>query len=135
MKCIDATKTGDATSSAQLWSAPLDRHVMTTPAIRDGLVFIADTRGLHCLDAETGAEFWKQDLRGEVWASPLVADGKVFIGTRKGDFWIFAAGNELKVLAHIQGKSPISATATAANGALYVATQNQLIKLRAATPQ
>ena len=135
MKCIDAIKTGDATSSAQLWSAPLERHVMTTPAIRDGLLFIADTRALHCLDAETGAEFWKQDLRGEVWASPLVADGKVFIGTRKGDFWIFAAGKELKILAEIAGKSPISATATAANGALYVATQNQLIKLRANAPQ
>ena len=131
MKCIDATKAGDATSSAQVWSAPLDRHVMTTPAIRDGLLYIADTRGLHCLDAESGAEFWKQDLRGEVWASPMLADGKIFIGTRKGDFWIFAAGKELKVLAHIEGKSPISATATAANGALYVTTQNQLIKLRA----
>ena len=83
------------------------------------------------LDAETGAEYWKQDLRGEVWASQLVADGKVFIGTRKGDFWIFAAGKELKILAEIAGKSGYSATATAANSALYIATQNQLIKLRA----
>ncbi len=131
LKCIDATKTDDVTTTAQLWSAPLDRHVMTTAAIRDGLVYIADTRNLRCLDAETGAEYWKQDLRGEVWASPMVADGKVFIGTRKGDFWIFAAGKELKILANIPGKSPISATATAANGALYVTTQNQLIKVRA----
>ena len=131
MKCIDATMTGDVTSKAEIWSTPLDHHVMTTPAIKDGLLFIADTRNLHCLNVDTGKEYWQQDLGGEIWASPMLADGKVFIGTRKGDYWIFEANTERKILSHLTGKSGYSATATAANGALYLATQKQLLKLRA----
>jgi outer membrane protein assembly factor BamB len=130
LKCIDATKTGDATSSAELWSAPMDHHVMSTAAVRDGLVFIADTRALRCIDAEKGTEFWKHDLRGEVWASPMIADGRVYIGTRKGDFFIFAASREKQLLADIPGKSPISGTVTAANGTLFLNTQSRIYALR-----
>src|SRR6185369_1797935 len=112
-------------------SCPLDRHTMSTPALSDGLVFIADTgRTVHCIDAETGKPYWEHETRGEFWASPLVADGKVYIGTRKGDFWIFAATREKKVLGTYDFKKPISATATAANGVVYVATMNELLALR-----
>jgi outer membrane protein assembly factor BamB len=100
---------------------------MSTPAVERGLVFIADTgRKVHCLDAETGQAFWTHDANGEFWASPLVADDKVYIGSRKGDFWIFAASKEKKVLGSIELKKPISATATVANGVLYVATMTDL---------
>src|SRR5205814_970610 len=55
LKCIDATKTGDITTTGLLWSYPLQKHVLSTPAIQDGLVFIADCgRMFHCLDAQSG---------------------------------------------------------------------------------
>ncbi len=131
LKCIDATRKGDVSGTAEVWSAPLDRHVMSTPAIADGLVFIADSmRKVHCIDAETGKEYWSQETKGEFWASPLVADGKVYIGTRKGDFWVFAASKEKQVLATVDFKKGISATATAANGTLFVATMTDLYALR-----
>ena len=124
LKCLDAA------TGKELWSNPLNKHVMTTPAVKDGLVFIADTRNLHCVDAKTGEGLWTQELGGEIWASPLLADGKVYIGSRKGDFWIFAAGREKKVLSTIDLRSPVSATATAAGGVLYVATMKQLFAIR-----
>jgi outer membrane protein assembly factor BamB len=131
LKCIDPTRTGDVTGTAEVWSAPLDRHVMSTPAIHDGLAFVADAgRKIHCIDAETGREYWSQETRGDFWASPLVADGKVYIGTRRGDFWILAASKEKKVLSMVDFKKPISGTATAANGMLFVATMNNLYALR-----
>ena len=65
-----------------------------------------------------------------MWASPLVADGKVYIGTRSGDFWVLAAGREKRVLSSIELGSPISATATAANGVLYVSTMSRLYALQ-----
>ena len=127
LKCIDATKSGDVTKSAEVWSFKLDKHVMSTPAIHEGLVFIADIgRKLYCLDVATGKPYWEQEMKGDPWASPLVADGKVYIGTRKGDFWIFAAQKEKQVLANVEFGSPISATPTAANGVLYVATMSRL---------
>ncbi len=128
LKCVDITKPAD--SASELWSRPLEKHTMSTPAVSEGLVFVTDTaRKLHCLDAETGAEYWTQEMKGEFWASPLVADGKVFVGTRKGDFWILAASKEKRVLSTIELKEPISATATVANGVVYVGTMSRLIAI------
>ena len=106
---------------------PVNRHSMSTPAVQDGLAYVADSmRVLHCVDTATGTALWTHELSGEVWASALVADGKVFIGTRRGDFWVFAAGREKRVLGSIQLDGPISATAVAANRTLYVATMKRL---------
>jgi outer membrane protein assembly factor BamB len=131
LKCIDATKSGDITTNGLVWSYPLERHVLSTPAIQDGLLFIADCgRKVHCVALETGQAHWTHDIEGEVWASPLVADGKVFLGTRKGEFLVFAAAREKKLLSALDLGSPISATATAANGVLYVATMKELFAIR-----
>jgi outer membrane protein assembly factor BamB len=127
LKCIDATKTGDITTNGLVWSYPLEKHVMSTPAIYDGMVFIADCgRTFHCVDAQTGKPLWTHEIRGEAWASPYVADGKVYLGTRSDDFYVFAASKEKRLLAELQLGDPISATTTAANGVLYVATMRQL---------
>jgi outer membrane protein assembly factor BamB len=130
LKCVDLVKS-DVESSTEMWSYRLERHVMSTPAVHGGLVFIADTgRKVHCVDADTGQPFWTHDANGEFWASPLVADDKVYIGSRKGDFWVFAASKEKKVLGSIELKKPISATATVANGVLYVATMTDLYAIQ-----
>src|ERR1041385_450473 len=132
LKCIDATRAGDITTNGLIWSYPLQKHVMSTPAIDNGMVFIADCgRTFHCLDAETGKPYWTEEIKGDVGASPLGADGKVYLGTRSGNFYVFAAGKEKKVLAAVEFGNPISATTTAANGVLYVATMTRLYALQA----
>jgi len=50
----------------------------------------------------------------------------VYLGTRSGQFLIFNATREKKLLSTQQLGSPISATATAANGVLYIATMKEL---------
>jgi outer membrane protein assembly factor BamB len=131
LKCLDATRTSDITTNGLVWSCPLQKHVLSTPAIYSGLVFIADCGGaFHCVDAETGKPCWTHEIKGEAWASPLVADGKVYLGTRSGTFYVFAASREKKVLSTLDLSRPISSTATAANGVLYVATMNRLYAVR-----
>jgi hypothetical protein len=84
----------------QIWSYPLEKHVLSTPAIRNGLVFIADCgRKFHCVDSETGKAHWTHEIKGEVWASALVADGKVYLGTRSGNFYVFAAALQKELIA------------------------------------
>ena len=127
LKCVNPDGSGDITQSGLQWTYPVNRHSMSTPAVQDGLAYVADSmRVLHCVDTATGTALWTHELSGEVWASALVADGKVFIGTRRGDFWVFAAGREKRVLGSIQLDGPISATAVAANRTLYVATMKRL---------
>lgn len=132
LKCIDATRTGNITTNGLVWSYPLEKHVMTTAAVSDGLVYLADCgRTLHCVDAKTGQRVWTHEIKGEVWASPYVADGKVYLGTRSGDFYVLTASREKQVLAELQLGNPISATTTAANGVLYVATMTDLFAVKA----
>jgi outer membrane protein assembly factor BamB len=127
LKCIEATRSGDVTTNGLIWSYQLEKHVMGTPAVVDGLVFIADCgHKFHCVDAETGKAYWTHEINGEAWASPLAADGKVYIGTRAGSFYVFEAGREKKLLSSCELGQPISSTAAAANGVLYVATMNKL---------
>jgi outer membrane protein assembly factor BamB len=127
LKCIDASKEGDVTRSAEIWSYPMESHCIGTPAVIDGLVYIGDAaRTVHCIDAATGKAVWTHKIGGEMWASPLVADGKVYIGARKGDFWILSAGREKRVLCETELGAPISATAAAANGVVFVSTMKEI---------
>ena len=129
LKCIDAAK------GTEVWSYPLKRHVLATPAVRDGLAYITDSSGLvHCVDAATGKACWTQQAKGDFWASPLVADGKVYVATRRGEVLVFAAARELKVLSRVDFGEPISATPVAANGTLYIATMSRLYAIRKVEP-
>jgi outer membrane protein assembly factor BamB len=131
LKCIDATKTGDTTTNGLVWAFPLQKHVLSTPTIHNGLVFIADCgRAFYCVDAATGRPVWEHEITGEAWATPLVADGKIYLGTRSGAFYVFAAAREKRVLSTIEMGDPISATVTAANGVLYLATMTRLYAIR-----
>ena len=132
LQCIDPRGTGDLTGKNLIWSTPLGYHVMASAAVVGDLVFIADiSRFIYCLNAKTGEIHWKHEAKGEFWASPYVADGKMYIGSRRGDFWIFEASKEKKLLAQLDLGAPISATAVAANGTLYVATMFDLFAVEA----
>ena len=131
LRCIDpATPGDDITLKGLVWSCPLNKHTMSTAAIAGGFVYATDTEGtVHCTELATGKTVWTHAMNGTFWASPLVADGKVYLGTRKGNFAILAAGREKKVWCNLELKSPISSTATAANGVVYVATMKELMAL------
>lgn len=130
LKAIDVSGRGDITRSGHVWSVKLERHVMSTPAVHEGLVYMADARRrVYCVDEQDGEVQWTHEARGDFWASPYVADGKVYIGTRRGDFWILRAGREKKILDQVDFHVPISATAVAANGTLYLATMTHLYAL------
>jgi hypothetical protein len=133
LKCVDVTGTGDITKTGERWSYPLEQHTVSTAAVADGLVFVSDTsKNVHCVDAATGKPFWTHGCNGLFWASPYVADGKVYIGSRAGDFWVFAAAREKRVLFETKFPTKISATVTAANGVLYIATMTHLYAIAGA---
>lgn len=125
--CIDARGTGDVTRTATVWTYDGLGSSVSTPAIADGLVYVADYFGrMHCLDAETGAVVWIHPIDRPVWGSPLAADGKVYLGTGRETLWVFRAGRQLEVLHRIRFSDAIHATPTAANGTLFIATGRHL---------
>src|SRR5260370_40218151 len=132
MYCIDATKRGDITTTGMVWQYDKIRRSISTPAIKDGVVYEADFSGfLHALDAKTGQVYWTHDLFAAVWGSTLVADGKVYVGDEDGDVVILQTGKQKKVLATMNMGSAVYATPVPAHGALFLNNRNQLFALAA----
>ena len=128
---IDPTGQGDVTKSAKIWSYPLQQHCCTTPAVHDGLVFVADSdKTLHCVDQQSGEVYWTANLGRECWGSPLVADGKVYIGARNGKLWVFGASKNKQEIGMIRLKGQISATPAASDGTLYINTLDWLYAIQ-----
>ena len=129
---IDATRRGDITLSGRVWRFASIRRTVSTAAVADGLVYIADFSGfLHCLDANTGAEIWMHDLFAAVWGSPLVADGKVYIADEDGDVTVLAHGREKKVLAQTNMGGAVYGTITPAHRTIFLNTQSRLFAIAA----
>ena len=121
LKCIDAT------NGEEIWSAELEEHSASTPAISKGLVYVTDCgKNLHCIDAENGNSYWKHKLKMDSWSSALIADNKVYVGSRGSDFWILEEGKNLNVLDSKRLDSPIHSSPVAANSVLYISTMNKL---------
>jgi outer membrane protein assembly factor BamB len=131
LTCIDATKTGDITQTGKIWSYDkIHRSISTVSITPDGLLFVGDFSGyVHCLDAETGKLYWTHDMKAHMWGSTLVADGKVYLGDEDGDFVVFAASKEKKIISTTNLGAAIYSTPVVANGAIYVGTQTHLYAL------
>ncbi len=133
---IDASKTGDVTERAVVWHVGGEEfgRTMSTVAIHDGLLYIADLSGfVYCFDAKTGKLHWKYDTFAAIWGSPFFADGKVYIGDEDGDIAVLAAGKgkdgETELLYEVNMGAAIYTTPVVHNGVMYVVTRNRLFAL------
>jgi outer membrane protein assembly factor BamB len=127
---IDGTKRGDITQSGKVWQFDKIRRSISTAAVADGLVYVADFSGyLHCLDARTGQEYWTHDVLAAVWSSPFVLDGRVYLGDEDGDVVVLQHGKELKVLHEMNMGSAVYGTVVPANGTLFINNRSQLFAL------
>jgi len=127
---IDATKRGDITQTGRLWHFDKIRRSISTAAVADGLVYIADFSGyLHCLDAKTGELYWTHDVLAAVWGSPFIADGRVYLGDEDGDVIVMAHGKEKKVLAEMNMGSAVYATIVPAQGTIFLNNRSQLFAI------
>jgi outer membrane protein assembly factor BamB len=133
ISCIDGSKSGDVTESGKVWQyAELPRS-LSTAAVADGLVFIADFAGtVHCLDERTGKPHWTFDTESRVWGSTLVAAGHAYLGNENGLLVVLKAAKEKQKepVAEIDFQAPLYSTPVVANGVMYVATDKFLYALR-----
>jgi len=124
---IDATKRGDITQSGMLWHFDKIRRSVSTAAIKDGLLYIADFSGfLHCLDLKTGKPYWTHDMFAAIWGSPILIGDKVYLGDEDGDVAVIEHGKMFKLVSEINMGSSVYATPVPANGKLFIMNRNQL---------
>ncbi|MBX9679706.1 MAG: PQQ-binding-like beta-propeller repeat protein [Gemmataceae bacterium] len=102
-------------------------RTMSTCALHEGLCYAADLGGtLFCLDADTGKLHWSHETGGMTWSSPYFVDGKVYFGNDDNILYVFEHGKAKKLISENDMESRVRATPVAANGALFVMTENKL---------
>jgi outer membrane protein assembly factor BamB len=127
---IDATKRGDITESGRIWHFDKIRRSISTAAIKDGLIYLADFSGfLHCLDLKTGKPYWTHDMFAAIWGSPMLIGDKVYLGDEDGDIAVIEHGKTFKLVSEQNMGSSVYATVVPANGTLFVMNRNQLYAL------
>jgi outer membrane protein assembly factor BamB len=132
LRCIDARKRGDLTSTGVLW-AVLGEEIsgtLATATVHDGLVYLPDLSGVvHCFELESGKRAWKHDLLANVWGSAVVADGRLYLRSGDGEVVTMALGREAKVLGKSVLPDIVHGVVVPANGILYVAGKTKLYAL------
>jgi outer membrane protein assembly factor BamB len=127
---IDATKRGDITESGRIWHFDKIRRSISTAAIKDGLIYLADFSGfLHCLDLKTGQPYWTHDMFAAIWGSPMLIGDKVYLGDEDGDIAVVEHGKTFKLVSEQNMGSSVYATPVPANGTLFIMNRNQLYAL------
>jgi outer membrane protein assembly factor BamB len=154
--CLDITRKGDVSlknydaksaankDSALVWAfggaieprpekgrSILMGSTISTAAVHDGLVYIAEERGyFHCLDAKTGQRHWYHEFTSNIWGSAYYVDGKVYVGVEDGDVAVFEHGKTKKLLATNSMEDHLHSTPVVAGGVLYITTFAKLYALR-----
>ncbi len=104
-------------------------RTMSTAAIHEDICYITDLNGiLHVLDANKGTPLWEHDTESDIWGSPYYADGKVYLGTDDA-MWVFQHGAKKQAPLDFNMGGRVRATPVAANGVLYVMTENKLFAI------
>jgi outer membrane protein assembly factor BamB len=123
---------GDVTDTHVAWqtrkAAP---HTPSPLLVGDELYMVADAGIASCLDAATGRVHWQRRIGGTYSASPVFAGGKVYFQSEQGTGVVLTAGKQFKLLARNALGERTLASYAAADGALFIRTEEYLYRIQA----
>ena len=73
----------DSATGSQRWSIPL-KPTDSSPAVANGLVYIAAGARIYAFDAAKGTRRWMRPLEAVAMSSPVVTSGSVYVGDEAG---------------------------------------------------
>ena len=103
------------------WQAEEYLPEAASPAVSDGLLFIATSYGMFvCYDAKTGQKQWEKEFGQGFYGSPMIAEGKVYVMEKSGTMHIFKVDRTLTSLGDpVLGEKSV-VTPAFADGAIYL---------------
>ncbi len=129
---IDATKRGDITTTGLLWHFDKIRRSISTAAIKDGLIYLADFSGfLHCLDLKTGKPVLDaRHVRGDLGLADDRSTTRSTSATKTATSRCSSTAETFKLVSEQNMGSSVYATAVPANGTLFIMNRNQLYAIQ-----
>lgn len=129
---ITALRTiADADAPEQVWRA---KSVPSTasPIFYNGRIYVLTRAGVVCIDPQNGEEIWTLRVAGPFSSTPLASNGHLYLFNEKGIGYVVRAGEtEGEQISENDLKETILCTPSAANGALYVRSDEHLWKIAA----
>ncbi len=126
---LDATLSGDITSSGELWRVKEWYVGKSSPIVVDGRIYACEDSGaLIVADLETGELIQELKLRGPMRSSPVYADGKIYLCTENGVWWTLKpteSGVEKVYSARLRSTGS-SGTMAVSHGRLYIPLNDAL---------
>lgn len=128
---IDDKMNGDITQTHTLWDREKRNASESCPVLANGLLF-QTTRGgiVTCMNPKTGTDVWEDRFPGQHLPSPIAVGDRLYFCNDRGDVHVIKAADKFEILAKNQLADPMTASPAVADGALYIRTQKQLIKIQ-----
>ena len=131
---IDATGTGDVTSTHEKWRINELAVGFPSPLIKDGQLFVIDnSANLVAIDAADGVSLWTHSIGTVGKSSPVWADGKLYVTEVNGNVHILEPGSSGVTVLDSEklevadgGYAEIYGSFAPAYGRLYVSTASGL---------
>lgn len=133
---VKAGASGQLDDSALAWKSEgrdLSSDV-STPLFYQGRFYVlnSDRKSLSCVEPATGKVLWTGNpgSRAKIEASPAGADGKIYVMNFRGDVFVFAAGDEYKLLHTAamgdEGDNNLRSGIALSQGNLFIRTGSKL---------
>jgi hypothetical protein len=123
---------GDVTEVRRLWRLERVKSALGSGVVHGGHFYSISQEGIaECFELSSGKTIWQERLSGPgaqtaSWSSMLLADGKIYVPNKSGDVFVLRAAPKFEVLATNSVKEPTNASLAAADGALYLRTDQAL---------
>lgn len=121
---------GDIEASNLKWSIQTPILQLSTPVIKDGLIYNIDTKNnMMCLEANSGKTMWSKRLKGKYNSSPVYAAGNIYFSSTNGLTTVVKEGRELNIIAENKLDGEIWTTPAIIRNSLIIRTSKYLYKI------
>lgn len=126
---------GDVTDTHVLWKHQTKHtdHIVSPLVVNNRMLLVKEGGIATCFETAGGTSLFgpaRINNAANYFASPVYGDGKIFIASENGHIVVLQDGPELKVLSVNDLGDPVLGSPAIADGALFVRTRKQLLKIQ-----
>jgi outer membrane protein assembly factor BamB len=121
---------GDIAENNILWRMKAPVLQLSTPVIRDGLIYTIDSENnLMCIDAKTGEIIYSDKLKSKHNSSPIYAHGNIYFCSTRGETIIIKEGRRYEKVAVNKLDGEIWSTPAILRNSILIRTSKYLYRL------